>query len=71
MLTRPLCLGFSLDLDSLGLFVLLLLTILSCLFILILPQQQPTDLKKRIESLIERDYLERDKDNTNEYHYVA
>lgn len=29
------------------------------------------DLKKRIESLIERDYLERDKDSTNEYHYVA
>ncbi|RWS04501.1 cullin-4A-like protein [Dinothrombium tinctorium] len=32
---------------------------------------KPTDLKKRIESLIERDYLERDKDNTNQYHYVA
>ena len=32
---------------------------------------QPTDLKKRIESLIERDYLERDKENTNLYHYVA
>lgn len=31
----------------------------------------PPDLKKRIESLIERDYLERDKDNPNLYHYVA
>ena len=31
----------------------------------------PADLKKRIESLIERDYLERDKDNPNLYHYVA
>jgi cullin-4 len=32
---------------------------------------QPGDLKKRIESLIERDYMERDKDNANEYRYVA
>jgi cullin-4 len=32
---------------------------------------KPQDLKKRIESLIERDYLERDKDNSNTYHYVA
>ncbi|KAI1287352.1 Cullin-4B [Halotydeus destructor] len=32
---------------------------------------KPTDLKKRIESLIERDYLERDKDSPNHYHYVA
>lgn len=31
----------------------------------------PADLKKRIESLIDRDYLERDKDNPNQYHYVA
>jgi len=30
-----------------------------------------TDIKKRIESLIERDYMERDKDSTNLYHYVA
>ncbi|KAK0048820.1 cullin-4A [Biomphalaria pfeifferi] len=29
------------------------------------------DLKKRIESLIEREYMERDKDNPNTYHYVA
>uniref|UniRef100_A0A2K6E1T5 Cullin-4A n=1 Tax=Macaca nemestrina TaxID=9545 RepID=A0A2K6E1T5_MACNE len=29
------------------------------------------DLKKRIESLIDRDYMERDKDNPNQYHYVA
>ena len=32
---------------------------------------QPSDLKKRIESLIDRDYMERDKDNPNQYHYVA
>lgn len=30
-----------------------------------------SDLKKRIESLIEREYMERDKDNPNTYHYVA
>ena len=32
---------------------------------------QSPDLKKRIESLIEREYMERDKDNPNLYHYVA
>merc|ERR1719226_472459 len=32
---------------------------------------KPTDLKKRIESLIDRDYMERDKDNANQYNYVA
>ncbi|CAH3104933.1 unnamed protein product [Porites lobata] len=32
---------------------------------------KPTDLKKRIESLIERDYMERDKEVPNQYHYVA
>lgn len=32
---------------------------------------QPADLKKRIESLIDRDYMERDKENQNQYHYVA
>ncbi|EDO35660.1 predicted protein [Nematostella vectensis] len=32
---------------------------------------KPTDLKKRIESLIERDYMERDKEIANQYHYVA
>ncbi len=32
---------------------------------------KPSDLKKRMESLIDRDYMERDKDNTNQYHYVA
>lgn len=31
----------------------------------------PADLKKRIESLIERDYMERDKETPNQYHYVA
>jgi len=30
-----------------------------------------TDMKKRIESLIEREYLERDKNNTNVYNYLA
>ncbi|XP_013419680.1 cullin-4A [Lingula anatina] len=32
---------------------------------------KPSDLKKRIESLIDRDYMMRDKDNPNQYHYVA
>ncbi|XP_066475020.1 cullin-4A [Tiliqua scincoides] len=32
---------------------------------------KPGDLKKRIESLIDRDYMERDKENPNQYHYVA
>jgi cullin-4 len=32
---------------------------------------KPSDLKKRIESLIDRDYMERDKDNSNQYNYVA
>ncbi|XP_071163258.1 cullin-4A-like [Mytilus edulis] len=32
---------------------------------------KPTDLKKRIESLIDRDYMERDKEDANQYHYVA
>ncbi|KAL2770497.1 cullin-4A isoform 2, partial [Daubentonia madagascariensis] len=34
-------------------------------------KETPGDLKKRIESLIDRDYMERDKDNPNQYHYVA
>ncbi|XP_065840712.1 cullin-4A-like isoform X2 [Oscarella lobularis] len=32
---------------------------------------KPSDLKKRIESLIDRDYMERDANNTQQYHYVA
>lgn len=32
---------------------------------------KPTDLKKRIESLIEREYLERDPNNANIYNYLA
>ncbi|KAJ2948016.1 hypothetical protein O0L34_g9811 [Tuta absoluta] len=32
---------------------------------------KPADLKKRIESLIDRDYMERDKDTPNQYNYVA
>ncbi|XP_046371924.1 cullin-4A-like [Haliotis rufescens] len=34
------------------------------------PVKSP-DLKKRIESLIDRDYMERDKDNPTNYHYMA
>ncbi|KAM4630960.1 cullin-4A [Polymixia lowei] len=32
---------------------------------------KPGDLKKRIESLIDRDYMERDKETPTQYHYVA
>ncbi|XP_015916458.1 cullin-4B [Parasteatoda tepidariorum] len=32
---------------------------------------KPSELKKRVESLIDRDYLQRDQENTNQYHYVA
>jgi cullin-4 len=32
---------------------------------------KPADLKKRIESLIDRDYLERDKSNPQIYNYLA
>jgi cullin-4 len=32
---------------------------------------KPIDLKKRIESLIERDYISRDKQDCQLYHYVA
>ena len=35
------------------------------------PRLQPADLKKRIESLIEREYIERDDEDANLYHYVA
>jgi len=31
----------------------------------------PADLKKRIESLIERDYLERDPNSPGDYRYLA
>eukprot|EP00002_Diphylleia_rotans_P008178 TRINITY_DN1791_c0_g2_i3.p1 TRINITY_DN1791_c0_g2~~TRINITY_DN1791_c0_g2_i3.p1 ORF type:complete len:729 (+),score=166.26 TRINITY_DN1791_c0_g2_i3:90-2276(+) len=34
-------------------------------------QAKPQDVKKRIESLIEREYLERDKADSNTYHYLA
>eukprot|EP00762_Andalucia_godoyi_P008671 ANDGO_00474.mRNA.1 Cullin-4 len=34
-------------------------------------EMKASDLKKRIESLIEREYLERDSQNANVYHYVA
>lgn len=55
-----------------------LVHILSDLLFLLMPPYdiqfiafQPADLKKRIESLIDRDYMERDKENQNQYHYVA
>eukprot|EP00026_Physarum_polycephalum_P002994 Phypoly_transcript_03003.p1 GENE.Phypoly_transcript_03003~~Phypoly_transcript_03003.p1 ORF type:complete len:794 (-),score=172.71 Phypoly_transcript_03003:221-2440(-) len=32
---------------------------------------KPPDLKKRIESLIEREYMERDSTNSNQYNYLA
>ena len=32
---------------------------------------QPSDLKKRIESLIDRDYIRRSKDNSSIYDYIA
>lgn len=32
---------------------------------------QTADLKKRIESLIERDYLERDEEDSSYYNYLA
>ena len=32
---------------------------------------QPADVKKRIESLIEREYFERDTNDRNQYNYLA
>ena len=32
---------------------------------------EPIDIKKRIESLIEREYLERDEEKAQVYHYLA
>ncbi|XP_052018079.1 cullin-4B-like [Apodemus sylvaticus] len=32
---------------------------------------QPADRKKRIESLTDKDYMERDKENPNQYNYIA
>ena len=32
---------------------------------------KPPDIKKRIESLIDRDYLARDEQNQNQYNYLA
>jgi len=32
---------------------------------------EPAFIKKRIESLIEREYIARDKDNRRLYHYLA
>jgi cullin-4 len=32
---------------------------------------KPGDIKKRIESLIDRDYLARDEQNANQFNYLA
>ena len=32
---------------------------------------KPPDFKKRMEALIDRDFVERDKDNQQQYNYVA
>ena len=32
---------------------------------------KPADLKKRKESLIDWDYMERDKENPNQYNYIT
>lgn len=32
---------------------------------------KPADLKKRRESLTDLDYMERDKENPNQYNYIA
>ena len=37
----------------------------------LLPTPQPTDVKKRVESLIDREYLERDDGDLNVYKYLA
>ena len=34
-------------------------------------QPDPKEIKKRIEDLIARDYIERDKEHNNLYHYLA
>jgi cullin 1 len=34
-------------------------------------QPDPKQIKKRIEDLIARDYLERDAEKSNTYHYLA
>ncbi|KAE9461404.1 hypothetical protein C3L33_06710, partial [Rhododendron williamsianum] len=47
---------------------------LKCVFVLVRQLKfpiKPADLKKRIESLIDREYLERDKSNPQIYNYLA
>lgn len=34
-------------------------------------QPSPTDVKRRIEGLIDRDYMERDRESKGLYHYLA
>lgn len=43
----------------------------SLLFVQLKFPIKPADLKKRIESLIDREYLERDKNNPQIYNYLA
>ena len=48
--------------------------LLSSLLLLLLQLKfpiKPADLKKRIESLIDREYLERDQSNSQIYNYLA
>jgi cullin 4 len=46
-------------------------TLISELMIQLRFPAQTADLKRRIESLIERDYLERDSSDTSTYNYLA
>ena len=46
-------------------------TLISELMVQLKFPARPTDLKKRIESLIEREYLARDKDDSSLYIYLA
>lgn len=67
-------LKFPVKVTSDQLFILILLTFVhqqSSSTCESLSFPQPGDLKKRIESLIDRDYMERDKETPNQYHYVA
>jgi cullin-4 len=46
-------------------------TLISELLVQLRFPAQTSDLKKRIESLIERDYLQRDEGETSVYNYLA
>jgi len=45
--------------------------ILNCDMVNVFAQPDVKAIKKRIEDLISRDYLERDKDNANLFKYLA